>query len=146
MASLLRAAIAAQGHRDGIALKEFTDAVERALPEHIRRPFLLLATHLRSTSYRYRTLGGEHTAFVETITGGDFSTQPISDEPNLEHLTEREQTVLDYLPTMLKASEIAADLHVSVNTVKAHLRSLYRKLEAGTRREAVDKARARGLL
>ena len=64
----------------------------------------------------------------------------------LEGLTEREQTVLDYLPTMLKASEIAADLNVSVNTVKAHLRSLYRKLEAGTRREAVEKARARGLL
>jgi LuxR family maltose regulon positive regulatory protein len=47
---------------------------------------------------------------------------------------------------MLKASEIAADLDGSVNTVKAHLRSLHRKLEVGTRREAVEKARARGLL
>jgi len=61
-------------------------------------------------------------------------------------LTEREQTVLEFLPTMLKAREIAADLDVSVNTVKAHLRSLHRKLEVGTRREAVEKASARGLL
>ena len=45
--------------------------------------------------------------------------------------------VLHYLPTMLKAGEIASDLYVSVNTVKAHLRSMYRKLGVSNRREAV---------
>jgi LuxR family maltose regulon positive regulatory protein len=54
--------------------------------------------------------------------------------------------VLRFLPTMLKASEIADDLYVSVNTVKAHLRSVYRKLGVGTRREAVERAKAAGLL
>jgi LuxR family maltose regulon positive regulatory protein len=47
---------------------------------------------------------------------------------------------------MLKANEIGADLFVSVNTVKAHLRSLYRKLGVTNRREAVERARAIGLL
>ena len=74
--------------------------------------------------------------------------QGASDDAALlvEHLTERELVVLHYLPTMLKAGEIAADLFVSVNTVKAHLRSMYRKLAVSNRREAVEKARAIGLL
>jgi LuxR family maltose regulon positive regulatory protein len=47
---------------------------------------------------------------------------------------------------MLKASEIAEDLTVSVNTVKAHLRAVYRKLNANNRREAVERAKSAGLL
>jgi LuxR family maltose regulon positive regulatory protein len=54
--------------------------------------------------------------------------------------------VLRYLPTVLTAAEIADDLHVSVNTVKAHLRSIYRKLGVTRRREAVVRARERGLI
>ena len=61
----------------------------------------------------------------------------------VEHLTERELIVLHYLPTMLKAGEIASDLYVSVNTVKAHLRSMYRKLGVSNRREAVERAAER---
>jgi len=147
MAQLLQAAIATRRHRDGTALKAFTAAAELAHAERIRRPFLLLDKHLRPTIDRYRLLNGEHSTFVNTITGKEPTHEPDGDgSGTLEDLTEREQTILEYLPTMLKASEIAADLHVSVNTVKAHQRSLYRKLEAGIRREAVEKARARGLL
>jgi LuxR family maltose regulon positive regulatory protein len=47
---------------------------------------------------------------------------------------------------MLNANEIAVELHVSVNTVKAHLRSIYRKLDASRRREAVVRARGLGIL
>jgi LuxR family maltose regulon positive regulatory protein len=54
--------------------------------------------------------------------------------------------VLGYLPTMFKSAEIAADLFVSVNTVKTHQRAIYRKLGAANRREAVDQARALNLL
>ena len=54
--------------------------------------------------------------------------------------------VLAYLPTMLTAGEIATELGVSVNTVKAHMRSIYRKLDATRRREAVTKAHDLGLL
>ena len=63
-----------------------------------------------------------------------------------ERLTDSETRVLRYLPTHLRAAEIAAELHLSANTVKTHLRHLYRKLGAHSRQEAVQRARAVGLL
>jgi len=61
-------------------------------------------------------------------------------------LTASEARVLRYLPTHMRAPEIAAELYVSANTVKTHLRHVYRKLGAHTRQEAVQRARATGLL
>jgi LuxR family maltose regulon positive regulatory protein len=50
------------------------------------------------------------------------------------------------MPWPLTAREIAGDLHISVKTVKAHMRSIYRKLGAARRREAVVQAGRLGLL
>jgi LuxR family maltose regulon positive regulatory protein len=61
-------------------------------------------------------------------------------------LTVREIELLRDLPSLLTTDEIAVQHMVSVNTVKTHLRSLYRKLEAPNRREAVAAARRLGLL
>jgi LuxR family maltose regulon positive regulatory protein len=47
---------------------------------------------------------------------------------------------------MRSTEEIAADLHVSVNTVKTHLKSIYRKLAVSRRSDAVRRARERRLL
>jgi LuxR family transcriptional regulator, maltose regulon positive regulatory protein len=63
-----------------------------------------------------------------------------------EPLTKSETRVLRYLPTHMGAPEIAAELYLSANTVKTHLRHLYRKLGVHSRREAVQRARAIGLL
>ena len=63
-----------------------------------------------------------------------------------EPLTPSETRVLRYLPTHLGAPEIAAELYLSANTVKTHLRHLYRKLGAHSRHEAVQRAQAIGLL
>ena len=60
----------------------------------------------------------------------------------LEPLSERERAILRYLPTMMSNAEIASELFVSVNTVKTHLKSIYRKLGAARRREAVERARS----
>jgi LuxR family maltose regulon positive regulatory protein len=60
-------------------------------------------------------------------------------------LTRREREVLEYAPSMLSAAEIGSQLFVSVNTVKAHPRSIYR-LGVTRRRVAVIQARRRGLL
>ncbi|NUR74492.1 MAG: hypothetical protein HOU81_27095 [Hamadaea sp.] len=64
----------------------------------------------------------------------------------LEELTDRELAVLRYLPSLLTVRDVAAELSVSQNTVKTHVRSIYRKLSVGTRRDAVGRARRLGLL
>ena len=67
-------------------------------------------------------------------------------QPPLEPLSNSEIRVLRYLPTYLSAPEIATELSVSTSTVKTHLRNLYAKLGAHSRAEAVERARALGLL
>ncbi len=63
-----------------------------------------------------------------------------------EPLTDRELQVLVYLPTMLTMPEIADELALSQNTVRTHLKAIYRKLKAHRRTEAVDRARRLQLL
>lgn len=58
-----------------------------------------------------------------------------------EPLTARERAVLQFLATTMSTAEIAHELFLSVNTVKTHLGSIYRKLAAAKRREAVQRAR-----
>jgi LuxR family maltose regulon positive regulatory protein len=60
--------------------------------------------------------------------------------------TLAELRVLRLLPTSLSQREIARELYLSPDTVKTHVRRLYRKLEAGSREEAVERARSAGLL
>jgi LuxR family maltose regulon positive regulatory protein len=69
-----------------------------------------------------------------------------SPPPMVESLSEREHVVLRYLPSMLSTGEIAAELYVSVNTVKTHIKSIYRKLDANRRWDAVRRARQLHLL
>ncbi|GAA3291153.1 hypothetical protein GCM10020295_07240 [Streptomyces cinereospinus] len=64
----------------------------------------------------------------------------------MEELSARERDVLRRLALMMSTEEIAADLQVSVNTVKTHLKSVYRKLGVNRRSDAVRRARDRRLL
>ena len=63
-----------------------------------------------------------------------------------EPLTDRELTILRMLPTSASLRELAADLFVTLNTLKTHLRAIYRKLGAESREEAVIRAREGGLI
>jgi LuxR family transcriptional regulator, maltose regulon positive regulatory protein len=127
-------------------------ALERALshaePEGIRRPFLtagqgvreLLAEHLRkSVSHRWFA--------AELLRGldGDNGARVLPTEL-LEPLSAREGEVLHFLPTMMSNADIASELFVSVNTVKTHVKSIYRKLEVTRRQDAVRRARQLHLL
>jgi LuxR family transcriptional regulator, maltose regulon positive regulatory protein len=67
-------------------------------------------------------------------------------EPAGEELTDRERAVLRLLDTDLTQREIGSALYVSLNTVKTHTRGIFRKLDVSNRRDAVDRARALGLL
>jgi LuxR family maltose regulon positive regulatory protein len=63
-----------------------------------------------------------------------------------EPITPAEQRVLDLLPTYLTVAGLAERLYLSPATVKAHLRAIYRKLEATSREQAVERARQLGVL
>ena len=54
--------------------------------------------------------------------------------------------MLRYLPTNLRAPEIAAELFVSLNTIRTHMRNVYAKLDVHSRTDAVKRARELGLL
>ena len=61
-------------------------------------------------------------------------------------LTERELAVLAYLPRRIKHRDIAAELYITMNTLKTHLASIYRKLGVTDRDEAAARAAELGLL
>jgi LuxR family maltose regulon positive regulatory protein len=63
-----------------------------------------------------------------------------------EALTERELDVLRLLAGPRSRREIGDALYVSADTVKTHMRGIYRKLSASTRSEAVERGRELGLL
>ncbi|MCX6442732.1 MAG: LuxR C-terminal-related transcriptional regulator [Actinobacteria bacterium] len=58
-----------------------------------------------------------------------------------EKLTNRELEILKHLTTGNPISAIAKQLHISQNTMKTHLRNVYRKLDVDGRHTAVDKAK-----
>ena len=78
---------------------------------------------------------------VERIKSDNNKTSEFSSS-----LTKRELEVLRHLSTERPISAIAASLHISLNTMKTHLKNLYRKMEVDGRVSAVEKAKAHFLL
>ncbi len=122
-------------------------------------PFLLdPAPALLERHRRYRTAhSSAHPALISQIL--NLLQRPTSTVPPPgsqarwarsrgldEQLTDSETRVLRYLPTHLTAHEIANELFLSINTVSTHTRHLYAKLGVHSRHEAVDRARALGLV
>ena len=146
---MLGAVAASELRRDAVSLARITAAVELAQPIGVVRPFITAGARVPMLLNRYQHVVGAHSAFVRNLLAacGAVSAAPAAHSNGAaEQLTERELVVLRYLPTMFKTSEIASDLFVSVNTVKTHQQSIYRKLGVSTRRGAVDRARALDLL
>jgi LuxR family transcriptional regulator, maltose regulon positive regulatory protein len=119
-------------------------AVELAADEAVVRPFLdrPAAVELLEAG---RGRFGRREGFVERVLA---ATRPRGSTPEhgSDRLTPGELAVLRELPSLLSLREIAEARAVSVNTVKTHLRSIYRKLDVESRREAVEAGRRRGLL
>ncbi|WP_302061322.1 LuxR family transcriptional regulator [Streptomyces sp. A3M-1-3] len=86
----------------------------------------------------------ERTTAVDNLPSADGAPARHSDL--VESVSDREVDVLRLAAQMMSTEEIAAELYVSVNTVKTHLRSIYRKLSVSRRSDAVRRAREFHLL
>ena len=128
-------------------------ALERALayagPSRFRRPFLDCGPAVRPLLVQLIRTGTAHRAAVADVLAALDRRAPSVDVTRaqlLAPLSEREHAILRYLPTLMSNTEIAGELFVSTNTVKTHVRNIYRKLGATRRRDAVDRARRLELL
>jgi len=77
---------------------------------------------------------------------GRLATERGRSVPGASAVTAAELRLLPLLSTHLSAPEIAAELFLSLHTIKAQMRSIYRKLEVTSRNQAVTRARELGLL
>jgi LuxR family maltose regulon positive regulatory protein len=132
----------------GAARRALEQALDHAAPEDLLFPFLYdPAPELLDRHRRHGTAHASLIAAILNVLAGNKPSSPPAGPPRLrEPLSHAETRVLRYLPTKLSAPEIADELYLSVNTVKTHMRHLYDKLGAHRRHEAVEQARALGLL
>jgi LuxR family transcriptional regulator, maltose regulon positive regulatory protein len=129
------------------------DALERCLdvaePRGQGGVLLSYGASVRSLLRRAIARGTSHRALADELLA-TLDRESSSDggeiRPLLEPLSERELTVLRFLPTMLSNAEIASEMFVSPNTVKTHLKHVYRKLDVSDRRQAVRRGRELRLL
>jgi LuxR family maltose regulon positive regulatory protein len=147
-ASVVRALSADRLRRDDQALQLLERALSDAAAEHLVAPFLSAGTaRMRVLLERVVLLRTVHAGFARTLLDILDSAIPVDTDNGLvEQVTERERTVLRYLATMLSNAEIAEEMFLSPNTVKVHLRHVYRKLDVTSRRAAVRRARELRLL
>ncbi|TCB96482.1 helix-turn-helix transcriptional regulator [Micromonospora zingiberis] len=145
-AALLDAVLAARGGDDRRAGRILEQALGLAAPDGYRRPFTRAEPGLRHLLTAHLDAGTAHWPMVSELVRvvdvpAESTVAGASVAPLDEPLTERELTILRYLQSILSNVEIAAELSVSVNTVKTHVRNIYRKLDATRRRDAVRRAR-----
>ncbi|MGV9215064.1 LuxR C-terminal-related transcriptional regulator [Micromonospora sp. RB23] len=144
-AGLLEAVLAERAgdvRRAGRVLEQVLDL---AGPQGSRRAFTRAQPSVRDLLAAHLDAGTAHFPLVSDLVRGveEVTPRPAAGPDGLldEPLTERELTILRYLQSILSNVEIAAELSLSVNTVKTHVRNIYRKLGATRRREAVRRAR-----
>jgi LuxR family transcriptional regulator, maltose regulon positive regulatory protein len=147
--SLLLEAIMRDAFGDGAAAEQSLEhALDLARPDRVLRPFLVHPVPALLERHAGRlTAHADLIAEIFNLPPADNPAGPVSGATSLpDPLTESELRVLRYLPTDLSTREIADELYLSVHTIKTHVKHLYAKLDAHSRREAVKRARALGLL
>ena len=111
------------------------------LPLDLYRPFVHVGPVVRELlAQRYGSVEAANTFGGRALTLGNHCRVRLD-----AVLSHRELAVLAMLPSLQSLDEIAADLTVSVNTVKTHVRAIYVKLGVTNRRDAVLVAREHGL-
>jgi LuxR family maltose regulon positive regulatory protein len=143
----LTEALLAHGAGDTVAAHERLEhAVHRAEPATVLRPFAERSDELADLLVQHAVWGTAHESFIAALMARDAQGGARLRAQSYWSLTEREREVLAYMRSIMTAAEIADALYISVNTVKTHERSIYRKLGAGSRRDALKTAAKRGIL
>jgi LuxR family maltose regulon positive regulatory protein len=136
-------------HDEPGALRAIERALDLAEPRGYANAIVRHGAPVRSLLRRRITNGTAHRAFAGELLSV-LEREPAAPRhhgsPLLEPLSERELVVLRFLPTMMSNAEIASEMFVSVNTVKTHLKHVYRKLDVSERRDAVRRGRELHLL
>ena len=138
---LLEAEHTAALQRGPDAFEAVATALRMAEPHELLRPFVDAGEPIRQLLLANVGRFGRSEGFVTRIL--DLDARP---RQPMNRLTNAEVSLLQDLPSLQTIGEIAQARHVSVNTVKTHLRGIYAKLGAENRRGAVREARHRGLL
>jgi LuxR family maltose regulon positive regulatory protein len=130
-----------------------------ATAEQLRLPFVMEGAWLRSAVEHDEELAHAYRQFLEqplthdraglaahprdrTASPPPQATASGRDAPMLvENLSNRELEVLQHVSQLLGTTEIAAEMYVSVHTVRSHLKTIFRKLGVTSRNDAVRTAR-----
>jgi LuxR family transcriptional regulator, maltose regulon positive regulatory protein len=131
--------------------RSLASALRLAEPEQLRLPFVIERAWIRPVLRRDPELARAHRSLLApTLFCDQLPAPPGSPDQApilvVEPLTEREREVLRYVSGLLSSTETASEMHISVNTVKTHLKNTYRKLATTHRSEAVRRARQLDLI
>ena len=140
-----------------LAARLFTDCFHRLVLDGqgaaarqllTRFPADVVAAHAELAALAARDEAGDEAVdeVVDEASNDMLQAERSSTPETAQPLTDTETRVLRYLPTNLAVPEIAGELCVSVNTIRTHTRQIFAKLGAHRRSEAVERARAVGLL
>jgi LuxR family maltose regulon positive regulatory protein len=144
--------LAGLAHRQLGDQRAASQAAERALAlaeaDRLILPFAMTGSAgLLEALPRHQTAHAALLAdILDVLHGVSPAARQQSSSPPAEELSPCELRVLRYLPTNLSRPEIAGELSVSPNTVNAHIRSIYAKLQVHDRSSAVQRARQLRLL
>ncbi len=144
--------LAGLAHRELGDQRAANQAAERALAlaesDRLILPFAMTGSaELLEALPRHETAHAALLAgILDVLHGASPAIKERSSSPPTEELSPGELRVLRYLPTNLSRPEIAGELSVSPNTVNAHIRSIFAKLQVRDRSSAVRRARELRLL
>jgi len=150
-------ALAAPDQAEALAI--LAEALAQTEPLGYTRTYVDAGEAMRLLLSAYRSQAGESSAAVDRLLGAfALPAAPPADPTGtakatlqngtatlVEPLSDRELEALRYLAAGLSNQEIALALHVSLNTVKTHLKNIYDKLDVHTRKQASARAKELGV-
>ena len=131
--------------------RSLASALRLAEPEQLRLPFAMERSWIGPVLRNDPDLARTHRQVLAPVLPREQLLAPPAAPDQaailmVEPLSERELEVLRHVADMLSTAEVASQMHISIHTVKTHVRSILRKLAVTHRGEAVRRARQLGLI